>query len=294
VRRTVLAAVAALLLASCSPAGEPGADRRDPSPTATAGPETPSSPEHRATLVFAVKGDWGAGTPQQRSMTRRMCAQRSRTQFEIVVTTGDNFYAPDGTATRSNYYEPERCLIEYPGHRWRASWGNHDAYGTSTFRVLGARRFYSWTEGGIDFFALDSNRADDTQQRAWLERGLAESTAKIKIAHFHHPPFTVGAHKDNEKVKKNWVPLFERFNVTLVLAGHNHGYEHHRRNGIHYVITGGGGAKTYPCLGIRQGLELCRPEHHFLLVTAGERSVDVRAIRIDGTTLDRFSIAVPT
>jgi len=86
--------------------------------------------------------------------------------------------------------------------------------------------------------------------------------------------------------------LFERHDVTLVLAGHSHLYEHWRVRGIDYVTTGGGGAVLYDCNPEqRAALLRCVSAHHFLLVQIDDRSVVIRAITPSGRQLDRFEIA---
>lgn len=260
------------------------------SPTPSVAPlPTPSTPEP---FVVAVKGDWGAATAWQAEITEQMCALREREPFRDVITTGDNFYDPDGTATRSTYYGPERCLYEYDGHRWRASWGNHDNRGPDTGEVLGAERWYSWSGGGADFFALDSNQVGQQEQLEWLEPALARSRAPIKIVYFHHPPYAAGGHRGSESVRDIWVPLFREHGVTLVLNGHNHAYEHHVHGGIHYVITGGGGAWITPCLRSPSTLVRCTAKAHFLVLRILPDQVEVEAILQTGETLDRFTIDV--
>ena len=222
-----------------------------------------------------------------------MCAIRKRIPFRYIVTTGDNFYSPDGNATQSNFYRPERCLIDYPGNTWRAAWGNHDLGGPSTGTVLGSpHRYYTWSVGTTQFFMLDANDPGSRVQLAWLDRALSTSRARVKIVVFHQPAFTSGLHTDNTIARRNWVPLFERYHVTLVLTGHNHDYEHLKVGGIDYVVSGGGGQTSYPCLRTERGAIRCVPAYHFLLVTVTSSSVTVQAIRASGEELDRFEIGV--
>lgn len=273
----------ALALTSCSPSAPTIEVEEGSRSSPTSATRSPGR------FFLAVKGDWGAATQAQREVTARMCDVRARNRFEVVITTGDNLY-PSGKATGANYYGPERCLIRFPGHRWRGSWGNHD-WGGDTGRVLRSRRTYAWSAGGVDLFALDSNRAGDRAQREWLRRRLAGSRARVKIAYLHHSPFTVGSrYRDDERVKREWVPLFERYRVTLVLSGHSHLYEHHVVRGLHYVVTGGGGAPLYRCARRSAPLRRCAAEYHFLLVRVEGTAVTVRAIASSGRTIDRFTI----
>jgi 3',5'-cyclic AMP phosphodiesterase CpdA len=222
-----------------------------------------------------------------------MCKLRKKIPFKVVVTTGDNFYTPDGFATKANYYDPERCLYSYPGHVWRAVWGNHDVAGPSTGAVLGAlRRYYTWSASGAQFFMLDGNNAGDSSQRDWLEEQLKASRARVKIAVFHQPPYTSGLHTDLIAAQREWVPLFRQYEVKLVLNGHNHDYEHLKVGGIDYVISGGGGQSRYPCLRTEPGALRCVRAFNFLLVRVGVSTIEVRVYRETGSLLERFSIAL--
>lgn len=300
-RLSAFFAVAALVLGACSsrivdrPEASPApktttVESPTPSVSPTPSPSSPAGLED-PDLVVAVKGDWGAGTPAQRAITARMCAVRKLVPFRYVLTTGDNFYDPDGVATERNYRAPERCLYSAPDHEWRATWGNHDSGRPSTGEVLGAERWYAWSAAGVDFFALDSNQPNNSTQRRWLERALRASSARVKIAYFHHPPFTVGGvHRPNETVQRNWVPLFERYGVSLVLSGHEHVYEHHRVKGVDYVVTGGGGAVTYGCVRQASYKIKCVSAHHFALLAVQGDQITVTAIKPSGEVLDRFTI----
>lgn len=215
--------------------------------------------------------------------------------FKYIVTTGDNFYDPDGIATQQNYYGPERCLYSYPGNVWRAVWGNHDVSGPSSGTVLRSlHRYYTWSVGTTQFFMLDANEPGNAAQRSWLARTLKASRARVKIVVFHQPAFTSGLHNDSASAQRNWVPLFVRYHVSLVLTGHNHDYEHLKEDGIDYVVSGGGGQTTYPCLRVEPGALRCVSAYHFLLVTIDATGVTVRALRASGGELDEFRIDVPS
>jgi len=108
------------------------------------------------------------------------------------------------------------------------------------------RRWYSFDAGDVHFIILDSNVSETTglfdQQTEWLISDLEKSKdKKFKLVFFHHPfytntPNTEPTHEDK------WRWIFEKYGVNAVFNGHIHNYERFRRNGIQYVITGGGGA----------------------------------------------------
>lgn len=240
---------------------------------------------------MAVKGDWGAGSEQQAAVTRAMCEERGSRPFDDVVTTGDNFYDPDGVAGRGNYFEPESCLISYGPHTWRATWGNHDLVGDSTSSELGAERFYRWTIGEAEFFMLDSN-ALDAEQLEWFNDSIAASAAVFRIAVFHHPPYTSGtAHPPDAEVRKKLVPILREHSFHLVLNGHAHNFERALVDGVNYVVTGGGGRFLHPCGPPGLGSLTCEATWHFLLLSLDDDGIGVDAIRPNGSRLDSFRIA---
>ena len=70
---------------------------------ASASTEAPAS---APVVRFAVKGDWGWGGPEQRRVTARLCAEHRIHPFRFLLTTGDNFYQPDGVANSANFTVP--------------------------------------------------------------------------------------------------------------------------------------------------------------------------------------------
>ena len=256
-----------------------------------AGPSVAATvPPPTASVRFAVKGDWGTGSSAQRAVTQRMCAEYRRSPFAFVLTTGDNFYLPDGVATAANFTRPERCLIGL-GVTWRAAWGNHDVAGTSTADVLGApRRYYAMVAGPARILVLDGNDPSDPGQLRFLREQLRDAREPVRIVAFHQPIRTAGIHPPADEARRLWEPLLRRGQVTLVLQGHNHMYERLVVGGITYITTGGGGAQLYPCVRPAAGLRRCAFSHHFLAVNLNAIRVSVRAISPTGATIERVVI----
>ena len=148
-------------------------------------------------------------------------------------------------------------------------------------------------DGEVQLFFLDSNVVSATQT-AWLEQQLSESTATWKIALFHHPPYTCGGHAGNLDVARRWVPLFEDYGVQLVLSGHDHNYQRFAaRNGVTYVVDGGGAAGLYRMHGCPRSYPprvRALYQHGFLYVTASDSQLDVFAVDLRGRAIDRFRL----
>ena len=239
---------------------------------------------------FAVKGDWGDGSKTQFAITKRMCTRYAKAKFAFTLTTGDNFY-PSGTATDGKFAQPEKCLIDL-GVPYRATWGNHDAGGSSTRTVLKTpARWYTFVSGPIRFVMLDGNQPSSRSQLTFLSKTLAAETTRPVIVAYHQGTRTAGLHEPQLVQQKLWEPLFLKHKVKLVLQGHNHLYERIFYKGITYVTSGAGGqANLYPCSRKTTGLVLCSPTHHFLLVEATQTKIGVQAITTTGAVLDRFRL----
>ena len=63
---------------------------------------------------------------------------------------------------------------------------------------------------------------------------------------FHLPPYTElwspkEGYNGEEFVRDQWVPLFERYGVDIVINGHTHAYARGGQRGVMYTIVGGAG-----------------------------------------------------
>jgi hypothetical protein len=76
---------------------------------------------------------------------------------------------------------------------------------------------------GVRIICLNSNEKH-AEQALWLERVLTENPRRWTIVTFHHPMFPIVPVRDKPEVRRHWLPLFARFQVDLVLQGHEHAY----------------------------------------------------------------------
>ena len=81
-------------------------------------------------------------------------------------------------------------------------------------------------------------------QQRWLEEELKKSNEKWKIAYFHHPLYSSGAaHGSEVDLRAIIEPLFIKYNLHVVFAGHEHFYERIKPQKGIYHFTAGGSAK---------------------------------------------------
>jgi 3',5'-cyclic AMP phosphodiesterase CpdA len=144
----------------------------------------------------------------------------------------------------------------------------------------------------VEVIVLDSTRVTPAQT-AWLQRTLAAPTTRFRMAVLHHPPFSCGSELADEAVASDWVPLFERHGVRLVLSGNAPGYQRFRKGRVTYVAgtVVPMQAKRYPpCPRGYPRRLAAKLTPAFLHVAAGGGRAQVRAVGLDGKTVDRFRV----
>ena len=61
-------------------------------------------------------------------------------------------------------------------------------------------------------------------QAAWLDLLLQNSPSKWNVVTFHQPVFSASAGRDEPILRAEWLPVFQRNDIDLVLMGHDHTY----------------------------------------------------------------------
>ena len=68
-------------------------------------------------------------------------------------------------------------------------------------------------------------------------------------------------------------------------------YQHHVKNGIHYIVTGGGGAPLYPVNAPIAGMTVkVVSTEHFVNVKVEGKTAKAQAIALDGSVLDTVEL----
>ena len=203
-------------------------------------------PNTSGSLKFTVLGDFGTGQPREYELAAEMAKIYESFKFQIVVLVGDNLYGSERPQDFTLKFEaPYKPLLD-AGVKFYASLGNHDARTQRDYKPfnMGGKLYYSFKapKEKVRFFMLDSTYPVP-EQIDWLEQDLKASSDDWKIAVFHHPPYSSGGrHGSDLQLRETLEPLFIKYNVSVVLNGHDHFYERIKpQHGITYFVTGSGG-----------------------------------------------------
>ena len=266
-----------------------------------------TAPDPGGALDFVMVGDSGQGTngiPNQALLD--VAAQMDALDPDFILHLGDVIY-PKGEAANYQpyFFNPYQNLLD--GAPIFPSLGNHD-YGTPDAQPyldvfylpannpLGTERYYSFDWGDAHFVALDTTppRYKDSAMLQWLQSDLATSTAHWKFVFFHHAVYTSGPHwfdPTRPEMQVTLEPIFMQYDVDLVFNGHDHDYERSKpQNGVIYIVSGGGGATTYPVLQ-QQFSAYAESVHHTVQVQIDGCILSLRAINKDGAVIDQIALA---
>ena len=86
-----------------------------------------------------------------------------------------------------------------------------------------AESAYYFDYQGVRVVMLNSNELIHEQAR-WLDSLLALNPQRWTILAMHHPLYPIASNRDYTDLRNAFLPVIERHNVDLVLAGHDHAY----------------------------------------------------------------------
>ena len=218
-------------------------------------------------VTFGVIGDFGMGNQAESDVANLVKSWNP----DFIITVGDNNY-PDGEAStidRNIGYDYHQFINPYLGLFGSGStdinkfWpvpGNHDWRTANLqpyrdyFTLPNNEYYYNIQIGDIEFFMIDSDPhtpdgySYDSDQGNWIKQKVLASTARWKIAVFHHAAFSSDDNHGNTEYMQ-WP--FEEWGIDAVLSGHAHTYEkimkddNNDGDSLVYFVNGLGGASRY-------------------------------------------------
>ena len=239
---------------------------------------------------FAVIGDNGTGEKPQYEVAQQMTTYHGKFPFTFVIMNGDNLYGGERPQDFINKFEaPYKTLLDAKVEFF-ATLGNHDDPNQRFYKPfnMGGQRYYTYKKGNARFFSLDSNYMDPVQL-AWLEKELKASGSDWKIAYFHHPLYASGMHGSQADLRVVLEPLFVKYGVDVVFAGHEHFYQRIKpQQGITYFVSGAGGQlrrgdlkkADFTAVGYDQ-------DQSFMIVEIADKEMTFQCITRTGQTVDK-------
>jgi len=257
----------------------------------------PSQAKDAEKITFVAYGDnrTGSGnTAIHRALLKNMLAEGPA----FVLHTGDLVAYGDQEELWDEFYR--QGLEIFRSVPFQPTIGNHDISTRGCFVDycdLGAdkKSYYYFRYGPAHFIALDTTRYFDpgSPQYKFLESTLKKIPEEAPaVVFFHHTPFNFGNHGEDEKVKMFLVPLFEKYKVDLVIAGHDHNYQRIGPiNGVLYIVTGGGGAPLYQVrVQPNSTLQKYKAVHHYVVIEIDKTAITGTMKNSLGRVEDSFSI----
>jgi len=179
-----------------------------------------------------------------------IAADADSAPFDFVLHAGDLVESPAGDYWDYWFssFEPmllEASFIPVLGNHEKNSRSYYDAFPHPPGAGQNDERWWALHWGDLVVVGLDTSasRADRIlEQQAYAEKELS-GPERHKFVIFHHPVYSSDAyHGSGYGYEKIYHPIFVKTGVDVVLNGHAHNYERIEKDGITYLVVGGGGA----------------------------------------------------
>ena len=272
-RATFILVVCAAILAGCEHLVEAPLPIQAPPEPPVAATFSVNDADLPDPLMFIVYGDMRFTNPQETAATNpsvrlALIDKIAEEQPAAVFINGDLTW--HGLSDDYAEYREETRPWRQLHLRIYPALGNHEFAACaeaeclelwwSAFPELRGRRWYSVAFGRrVLAVALDSDASllPGSEQRSWLEHQLSGIDPKVQVILFvlHHPPVadlqtrisrTTTRGRMSRRSPSILTALAAHTQARIVVsAGHIHNYERFVRDGVTYLVSGGGGAKPY-------------------------------------------------
>ena len=186
--------------------------------------QTPRAEAVPSDFNFVAAGDWGCN-----SETHRNISAMEAIDPELVFALGDLSYQ----SKASCWIDEIDPIINVT----RITIGNHDAESASLLNEYMDRfglekQYYSFDYGGIHFLSMSTEGpyGIGSEQYEFVKSDLQNATASAdtlwRIVYFHKLMYTSpNEHGPLTDFRNIYHPLFDKYDVDLVLQAHNHNYQ---------------------------------------------------------------------
>jgi len=261
--------------------------------------------KRREPFIFAVIGDTRSGVFGFDSDHRQVAESIIiHSHPDFLLHCGDVVDRSDDESQWMNFFSIEQELLKhcsiYPVYGTSDLSGEHFA---DYFLLPNNEKWYSFNYGGCHFIGLciwngrgvqpHSEFKPNSEQYNWLANDLTsqENQNALFTVVFLHAPFFSPTDKKSKVLINYLCPLFQKYGVDLVFSGTSHCYSHAVFNGIHYVISGGGGAELLSKTAkYSTPIIEYSPRFHHCRVTVNYPVLTVEAVDMAGNVFSTFSI----
>jgi len=170
--------------------------------------------------------------------------------YDFILHAGDVVESPVDTYWDDWFVSFDHMLRRAPflpvlGNHERNHRSYYDAFALPPGGGKDGKQWWALHWGDVVVCGLDTNVsrvADYYAQQDWARTHLA-GPEEHKFVIFHHPVFSSDAyHGSGYSYDVIYHPIFVEHGVDIVFNGHAHNYERIERDGITYLVVGGGGA----------------------------------------------------
>jgi predicted phosphodiesterase len=262
-----------------------------------------TAPAPGQTVTFAVLSD----TQWQWEGANRLAVIGDAVAFDAARSGGFDFilHAGDLVETpNAAYWEPwfdsfETMLLAAP---FVPVLGNHEKNSVSYYKAFahppgagqGDERWWALHWGDVVVVGLDTSvtRADRILEQQAYARAELFGPERWKFVIFHHPIYSSDAyHGSGYGYELIYHPIFVEAGVNVVFNGHAHNYERIEKDGIVYLVLGGGGAVPRELAPTRVEGSIVAIENHnfYARVAATKDSVSVDIVSVASATETTFT-----
>ena len=263
--------------------------------------ETAPAPDE--TVTFAVLSD----TQWQWDGANRLAVIGDAVAFDAARSGGFDFilHAGDLVETpNAAYWEPwfdsfETMFLAAP---FVPVLGNHEKNSVSYYKAFahppgagqGDERWWALHWGDVVVVGLDTSvsRADRILEQQAYARAELCGPERWKFVIFHHPVYSSDAyHGSGYGYELIYHPIFVDAGVDIVFNGHAHNYERIEKDGIVYLVLGGGGAVPRELAPTRVEGSIVAIENHnfYARVTATKSGISVEIVSVAEATETTFT-----
>jgi len=233
---------------------------------------------------------------------------------DAVLLTGDMPYVGAKDADWQVFHEETASWWTNGVLVW-PTMGNHELKGNPDqgianylkyFPEIEGHRYYSVLMGSVEVISLDMTTPSGgtSQQATWFAAQLDHIPSQVEFLFIlYHTPWVVDEQSQlftNLPTKEALtlrhlleIHLYKMQCRVMVLSGHLHTYERFERNGVEYVISGGGGAEPYPVM-IRGPSDLYRdngfPVYHYLTLEFRDHTLHAVMWKVKDPNADILSV----